>query len=504
MPRLRLAIVLAGLLVAAALPATAHAGRLIETGHDADFQCARLARQCDFLRAAVSYVRAGSPHPDRPVLVLDRSDDDMAVAINGLFGAGTSVVVDPRSGAFASFPLSTDQFSAVAVASDITCPGNGCDLNVGNLNAPDSDAIEARAADFAAFFNAGGGIFVGSGADNGDGHTGDEYYRFVEAPKGLELNNPDNSLGPFPTFGLTSAGAKIGFTSLDVNCCHPWNSFIQPPAASPLHIAEFDSAGGFTTLFADSDPPRTAITAGPPALGPSTSATFNFQSSENLTTFQCSVDGGAFSACTPPATFGGLAEGRHQLTVRATDLAGNAEIAPPSYGWTVAFDRDGDGFTRFSPQPDCNDNDRKIHPGAKEIRGNKVDENCDGIAQPFLRIRTGVRFFFNSHPSFSTVTTLNLTHVPATVLVKASCRGGGCPFHSKRVRKPHRTVHLASSFRGAHLRPGAKIERSVTRSGSIGKLERFTIRSSELPKFADLCVQPGSKPARTCSLYKGG
>jgi Putative metal-binding motif len=508
MPRLRPALLLAGLTIALLAPATAHAGRLIETGHDADFQCARNNAQCNFVRAAISYVRSGAPDPTKPVLVLDRLDADMQDAINTAFGTGNvpMVVVNPRTATFASTPLNTATWSAIAVASDSTCPGGGCDLNDGNLVPTDSGPIEARTADIAAFYAAGGGIFVGSGADNGDGHSGDDYYRFVDAPKGLELSNPDFVFGPFPTFSLNNAGRTLGFTNGDVNCsnCHPWNSFIQPPAASPLRVAETDTAGGFTTLFADTDAPRTAFSSGPPALGPSTSATFSFRTSENLTTFQCSLDGGVFGACGSPATFSGLTEGRHQLTVRSTDLAGNAEINPPSFSWTVAFDRDGDGFTRFSPQADCNDNNAKIHPGAKEIRGNKVDENCDGVAAPFGRVRTGVRFFFEAQGSFSTVSTLNVTHVPSTAAIKVTCRGGGCPFGSKSVKKPHRTVHLAPLFGHRRLRAGGRIEIAVTKPGSVGKLERFMIRSGNLPKFVDLCVQPGSKPAKTCSLYRGG
>src|SRR5689334_5017909 len=45
------------------------------------------------------------------------------------------------------------------------------------------------------------------------------------------------------------------------------------------------------------------------------------------------------------------------------------------------FDFDEDGYCdeRFSsPNPDCDDGDSEIHPGAEEV-ANAIDDDCDGV-----------------------------------------------------------------------------------------------------------------------------
>lgn len=235
---------LALLAVLFALPtSSALAGRVVVTGHDADLHCTS-NDQCHFVSIAVTHVRGGAPDPNKPVLVLDRGDLDMSVALDNAFGAGVvpRVVMDPRSAEFASAPITTDKYSAILVASDTTC--GGCDLNEFD-STPDSDAINARKNDIAAFFNAGGGIFAAAGSSHGDGdpETGaDTYYDFVPLPLGGKQ--------VIPPFLLTDPGKALGFedspngvgTHDDINCCPTHNSFQEPPAGSVLTVAERDSS----------------------------------------------------------------------------------------------------------------------------------------------------------------------------------------------------------------------------------------------------------------------
>ena len=65
-----------------------------------------------------------------------------------------------------------------------------------------------------------------------------------------------------------------------------------------------------------------------------TSATFRFHDSAGGTpTFACKLDSGSFARCVSPASFSGLAEGSHTVTVEITSSTGAVPTA--SYTWTV-------------------------------------------------------------------------------------------------------------------------------------------------------------------------
>ncbi|MEX2252753.1 MAG: hypothetical protein WD649_01240, partial [Thermoleophilaceae bacterium] len=103
-------------IVFVALPAaSASAGRVIVTGHDADLHC-HFGAQCHYVQTAVKFVRAGAPNPAKPVLVLDRLDLDFVEALKTVgVPASQQVVMDPRGPAFAAEPLTTSRYSAILV-----------------------------------------------------------------------------------------------------------------------------------------------------------------------------------------------------------------------------------------------------------------------------------------------------------------------------------------------------------------------------------------------------
>ncbi|MFT3707217.1 MAG: Ig-like domain-containing protein [Archangium sp.] len=84
----------------------------------------------------------------------------------------------------------------------------------------------------------------------------------------------------------------------------------------------------------DATAPDTSLLSTPAALTNSTSATFTFSATEPAS-FECSLDGAAFSACSSPKAYSTLADGTHVFAVRAIDLAGNVDATPASWTWRV-------------------------------------------------------------------------------------------------------------------------------------------------------------------------
>jgi hypothetical protein len=94
-------------------------------------------------------------------------------------------------------------------------------------------------------------------------------------------------------------------------------------------------ASNAVTVSVDTTAPNTTITTGPLGATASTAASFTFTADDPAATFECSLDGAAYTACTSPKTYTGLGETSHTFSVRATDAAGNTDPTPATRTWTV-------------------------------------------------------------------------------------------------------------------------------------------------------------------------
>lgn len=89
----------------------------------------------------------------------------------------------------------------------------------------------------------------------------------------------------------------------------------------------------------DDQIPTVTINNAPPTPSNSSSATFVFSGSDNLTSsnqllFECQLDSGSWSVCNHSQTYGPLSHGAHTLTVRTKDEAGNISLNA-SHPWTI-------------------------------------------------------------------------------------------------------------------------------------------------------------------------
>jgi hypothetical protein len=195
-----------------------------------------------------------------------------------------------------------------------------------------------------------------------------------------------------------------------------------------------------------------------------------------------------------------LATGPQTVVVRAVDRAGN--FATATAGFTVAplagtADRDGDGVLSSA---DCDDTNSAVHPGATEVPGNGVDDDCTG-GDALATVASTVQNNWVAGQKSTRVTALRARNVPAGATIETRCSGGGCPFALKRlaVAKAGDVDLRKRYFAKSRFRVGAVIEVRILAPNRIAKVARFTIRRNKTPLSRYLCLAPGAKKATACS-----
>jgi hypothetical protein len=137
-----------------------------------------------------------------------------------------------------------------------------------------------------------------------------------------------------------------------------WSVAASPDLDDGSYRAYAEQAGAHgtavssaTSFSVDTTPPHTIIASGPQGSTAVTSASFGFSSSEAGSTFECRLDGGAWTPCSSPQPYSGLANAVHSFDVRATDSAGNVDPTPASRTWAV--NTSGAAVTLEAPADDA-------------------------------------------------------------------------------------------------------------------------------------------------------
>ena len=189
----------------------------------------------------------------------------------------------------------------------------------------------------------------------------------------------------------------------------------------------------------------------------------------------------------------------------ATEVAGNGidedcngvDTALDPVQAARAADRDGD---RYPAGVDCRDQDPTIHPGATDRPGDGVDQDCHGGDASYPALGAHIFAAWALYAHHTTFIGLAITRAPAKVRVKLTCAGKSCPFHTarKRIRRSTKRFDLLPLVRGAHLRGGVRLAIRLTRAGRIGMLTTWRVRPPKDPRRTDRCLVPGSSRPLRC------
>ncbi|MEW6775200.1 MAG: hypothetical protein AB1405_02830 [Bdellovibrionota bacterium] len=124
-------------------------------------------------------------------------------------------------------------------------------------------------------------------------------------------------------------------------CTSPFATASLSDGSHTFQVRAKDPAGNVDaspasyTWTVDTAAPNTAIDTNPSDPSNDPTGDFTFSSPDGTATFECKVDSGSFAACTSAFATASLSDGSHTFQVRAKDAAGNTDLTPASYTWTI-------------------------------------------------------------------------------------------------------------------------------------------------------------------------
>jgi hypothetical protein len=331
-----------------------------------------------------------------------------------------------------------------------------------------------------------------------------------------------------PSFGEVGPDGKLWFTQFEGNGLVRYDpAGLEPLQVTGLPSAAWDVAFGedgkaYVTLFnADSilqvNPANNAMT---PLQLPTTNGQPVFIDSSpsgNLyaagrgenTLFEITPD-------VPPRVTTGAASA---ITATTASIAatvnprGSATRTRVVFGETTAygqFSAESDTGTADAPQ-NVTASLSGLKPGttyhyraeATNAFGTTVGADATFTTERARVIGSTVKASWQVRNGLTKVRVLTARKVPAGATIQVRCKGKrkGCPAKKKRTRriaKAKKAVKLAKPFRKRKLRPGAQIEVRITAAGLTGKVFRFKVRKTKVPRKSVLCLAPGATRPGAC------
>ncbi len=159
---------------------------------------------------------------------------------------------------------------------------------------------------------------------------------------------PTVSFTTGPAAQTTQTGASLAWTTAgtvtSIDCTLDFVAYapcVSPVSLSGLttadHVFTVTVANGVGSNYATAawsivTTPTVTITGDPGASTASTSATFDWTTTQHPAQELCSLDGGTAQACTTGTTYTGLAAGAHTFQIDVSNVAGSGSA---SFNWTV-------------------------------------------------------------------------------------------------------------------------------------------------------------------------
>jgi mono/diheme cytochrome c family protein len=231
------------------------------------------------------------------------------------------------------------------------------------------------------------------------------------------VNNPTALVAATLSFTSTDTGSLIKEyqCSLDNSafaiCTSPRALAALTAGAHTFRVKAVDNATNESAIATsswviDNAAPTLAITAMPMNPTYDNSANFVFSAADGgsgLASLECSLDAGAYAACTSPKVYNNLSVSAHSFSVKATDRAGNQKVS--SFTWSVeAYVLDGVALY-----------------GSKCASCHQSLANSDKLNRSATQIQAGI----DTVPAMATLKTLTAAQVAAIAgaLVKVAAVG---------------------------------------------------------------------------------